>query len=209
MLRQITATTDEPGLAKKSASSSPQSLTRKATKDEINVFKSDQSARLTTGVPPWENPDGSTRNEHQASRRTLREWADNYATSPKLLKEFVYQKVRFLRSCLSPFASNFTRLTNFLHKSRSSTAGTPPNSDKPSRAPSHQRLTRETSASSSPSPPEPRSASAPITASPAPFPRLSTKYSSSYSSSTPSSGYSSASPPEAEAGGKFMEARMR
>lgn len=115
----------------------------------------------------------------------------------------------FLRSCLSPFASNFTRLTNFLHKSRSSTAGTPPNSDKPSRAPSHQRLTRETSASSSPSPPEPRSASAPITASPAPFPRLSTKYSSSYSSSTPSSGYSSASPPEAEAGGKFMEARMR
>jgi hypothetical protein len=96
MLRQITATTDEPGLAKKSASSSPQSPTRKATKDEINVFKSDQSARLTAGVPPWENPDGSTRNEHQASRRTLREWADNYATSPKLLKEFVYQKVRLL-----------------------------------------------------------------------------------------------------------------
>lgn len=99
MLRQITATTgapnhsDEQHLAKNPASSSPKTITRKATKDEINVFKSDEYARLTAGVPPWENPDGSPRAAPQASRRSLREWADNYATSPKLLKEFVYEKV--------------------------------------------------------------------------------------------------------------------
>jgi len=91
---------------------------------------------------------------------------------------------------------------------RSSTAGTPPDSVKPSRAPSPPPPTRGTSPSSSPSPLAPKSASAPITASPASSPPPSAKSSSSSSSSIPSSGYSSASPPEAAGGGKSLAAHM-
>jgi hypothetical protein len=100
MVPQITATAtspntpDEQGQGENPAPASPKLVTRKATKDEINAFKAGEYARSANGVPPWQNPDGSTRSEPQASLRSLREWADDYATSPKLLKEFVYEKVR-------------------------------------------------------------------------------------------------------------------
>ncbi|KAF8168128.1 hypothetical protein B0H34DRAFT_684284 [Crassisporium funariophilum] len=65
---------------------------RKATKDEISAFKSDELGRLQQGLPPWHAADGTIRAEKQASSLTLREWADEYAASPKILKEFMYEK---------------------------------------------------------------------------------------------------------------------
>ncbi|KAJ3484332.1 hypothetical protein NLJ89_g11988 [Agrocybe chaxingu] len=67
---------------------------RKATKDEIKAFKVDEHAHINEGIPPWENRDRTTRWNRQASSKSLREWADEYAASPKLLKEFLFEKVQ-------------------------------------------------------------------------------------------------------------------
>ncbi|KAH9486958.1 hypothetical protein JR316_0001024 [Psilocybe cubensis] len=66
---------------------------RKATKDEITAFKSEDYFRVNGGLAPWQYSDGSYSSNHQASSKTPRAWADEYAASPKLLKEFVYRKV--------------------------------------------------------------------------------------------------------------------
>ncbi|KAF9040587.1 hypothetical protein BJ165DRAFT_1350638 [Panaeolus papilionaceus] len=65
---------------------------RKATKQEIQQFKTMKHAREDQGLPPWKDLDGTSRSPKSASSMTLREWADEYAASPKLLKEFVYHK---------------------------------------------------------------------------------------------------------------------
>ncbi|KDR84963.1 hypothetical protein GALMADRAFT_304991 [Galerina marginata CBS 339.88] len=66
---------------------------RKATSQEIDIFKVEEHHRRDAGVAPWQAPDGSFRTQDQASSLTPRQWADEYASSPKLLKEFIYEKV--------------------------------------------------------------------------------------------------------------------
>ncbi|KAF9568415.1 hypothetical protein CPC08DRAFT_702435 [Agrocybe pediades] len=66
---------------------------RKATKEENEAAKNAAIARWDSGAPPWANPlDGSVRANREASTKTLRQWADEYAASPKVLKEFIYEK---------------------------------------------------------------------------------------------------------------------
>ncbi|PPQ62818.1 hypothetical protein CVT24_000512 [Panaeolus cyanescens] len=65
---------------------------RKATKEEIQQFKATIHARQAQGLPPWKDLDGTIRLPKSASSMNLRQWADEYAASPKLLKEFVYYK---------------------------------------------------------------------------------------------------------------------
>lgn len=76
---------------------------RKATKPEVKVFKAWVDERREKGLPPWVGSE-SRRNEHGfitlneygglRSSKTLRNWADEYCTSKKHLKEFTYEKVR-------------------------------------------------------------------------------------------------------------------
>ncbi|CAA7265824.1 unnamed protein product [Cyclocybe aegerita] len=89
---------------------------RKATKDEIKAFKVDEHAHINEGIPPWENLDRTTRCKMQASSKTLREWADEYAASPKLLKEFLFEK--------SLYGWNTTKLQSAITSSIHSTSYT-------------------------------------------------------------------------------------
>ncbi|KAI8995676.1 hypothetical protein BD414DRAFT_480231 [Trametes punicea] len=77
---------------------------RKATKEEIKSAKERKRLRGEHGLPPWvvPGPDSwynstamSPPPEAQvlASSRSLRDWADGYCMSSKLLKEFTYTKV--------------------------------------------------------------------------------------------------------------------
>lgn len=79
---------------------------RKATKAEKDLFKSEKYLRKNEGFPPWHYNSSSGMNARpEASSKTPREWADEYAASPKLLKEFVFRKVRFFS--LSSRVENF------------------------------------------------------------------------------------------------------
>lgn len=69
---------------------------RKATKEEIEDFKSWKHERPSKGLPPWAGRDGKDGLDVLQSSQTLRQWADEYCASPKLLKEFVYEKVSFM-----------------------------------------------------------------------------------------------------------------
>ncbi|OBZ79486.1 hypothetical protein A0H81_01073 [Grifola frondosa] len=76
---------------------------RKAAKEEIKRAKQWEEEKKATGLPPWIGPyegwDG--RNplvdppamSVLRSSKTLREWADEYCASDKLLKEFIYRKI--------------------------------------------------------------------------------------------------------------------
>ena len=75
---------------------------RPAESAEIKEHKTWRSERVIQGLPPW------TLSAHDAqslgvngavalkSSKTLRQWADEYCTSPKHLKEFMYEKVCLL-----------------------------------------------------------------------------------------------------------------
>lgn len=65
----------------------------KATRKEVKETKEDRKARRVAGVAPWANLDGTARHAPYASSKTIRDWADQYGSSPKLLTEFVYTKV--------------------------------------------------------------------------------------------------------------------
>ncbi|KAL6309929.1 hypothetical protein BKA93DRAFT_756836 [Sparassis latifolia] len=81
-------------------------LTRRhSTRRETKLAKASQAERASKGLPPWATLQlGSNRNDssnlpigaQQAqvlkSSRTLRQWADEYCASDKLLKEFTYEK---------------------------------------------------------------------------------------------------------------------
>ncbi|KZT02671.1 uncharacterized protein LAESUDRAFT_661390 [Laetiporus sulphureus 93-53] len=78
-------------------------LRRKATKEEIKMARSHREERMAKGLPPWAAIDESQAG-HGAdalaiqanvlkSSKTLRQWADEYCASNKLLKEFTYRKV--------------------------------------------------------------------------------------------------------------------
>ncbi|KAG5639220.1 hypothetical protein H0H81_005294 [Sphagnurus paluster] len=65
---------------------------RKATKEETASFKAWEHQRAENGYPPWARRDGSEYLNVLQSSQTLRQWADEYCSSPKYLKEFVYEK---------------------------------------------------------------------------------------------------------------------
>ena len=77
---------------------------RKPERKERKGYKLWCKERDTKGLPPWigsysRNPlayrDISPEGEIQLkSSRTVRQWCDDYCASDKLLKEFVYTKVR-------------------------------------------------------------------------------------------------------------------
>ena len=76
----------------------------KATRGERKIGKAWAHEREARGLPPWIGPDlgwapraqialESTQMNVCKSSRTVREWADEYCSSPKQLKEFTYHKV--------------------------------------------------------------------------------------------------------------------
>ena len=76
---------------------------RRATKEEKRVAKVGRTTRKECGLPPWVGsaPEHWFRQSDAPpapavvlkSSKTLRQWADEYCASDKLLKEFTYKKV--------------------------------------------------------------------------------------------------------------------
>lgn len=69
---------------------------REATCSETREYDKWRSERVTQGLPPWVSRDNSNQFRDAValrSSKTLRQWADEYCASPKLLKEFMYEKV--------------------------------------------------------------------------------------------------------------------
>ncbi|CAK5280213.1 unnamed protein product [Mycena citricolor] len=68
----------------------------KATRAEVKQFKKWREERSAQGLPPWVTSGYIVDSGDMPvlkSSRTLRQWADEYCASPKLLKEFTYEKV--------------------------------------------------------------------------------------------------------------------
>lgn len=72
---------------------------RTATRKEGKEIDHLRKYRVENGLPPWVQmeerlmvvqPNGPV----YRSSRTVRQWADDYCASNKLLKEFMYEKVR-------------------------------------------------------------------------------------------------------------------
>lgn len=81
---------------------------RNATKEEIKAAKERKRLRSEHGLPPWIVPGPeswynstglSPPPEAQVlgSSLSLRDWADEYCMSDKLLKEFTYTKVHHIK----------------------------------------------------------------------------------------------------------------
>ena len=82
---------------------------RTATRAEGKVIDHLRQYRVDNGLPPWvqteesvtvveDRPNGPV----YKSSRTVRQWADDYCASDKLLKEFVYEKVSVVATLSSP-----------------------------------------------------------------------------------------------------------
>ncbi|KAF7985357.1 hypothetical protein HWV62_6581 [Athelia sp. TMB] len=68
---------------------------RKAKRAEVKLSKSWQSERTARGLPPWaarSSPADLESASGLQSSKSLRNWADTYCASPKILKEFTYTK---------------------------------------------------------------------------------------------------------------------
>lgn len=79
---------------------------RNATWEESKAIQRFRKHRVENGIPPWvEMEDNATVVHHRPSgsayqsSRTVRQWADDYCASDKLLKEFMYEKVRMAAVC--------------------------------------------------------------------------------------------------------------
>jgi len=79
---------------------------RAATRKEGKAIDRLRKYRVENGVPPWVQMEDSVTVMHHRpngpvyrSSRTVRQWADDYCASDKLLKEFMYEKVRFDTVC--------------------------------------------------------------------------------------------------------------
>ena len=83
---------------------------RDATKEEIKAAKERKKTRQACGLPPWVAVGPESWLQQQAperavvleSSKSLRQWADEYCASDKLLKEFTYTKVCFSESRKRP-----------------------------------------------------------------------------------------------------------
>ncbi|KAL0951230.1 hypothetical protein HGRIS_007951 [Hohenbuehelia grisea] len=65
---------------------------RKATSEEITAHKNREYERTNKGLPPWASPGTQSAPQLLQSSTTVRQWADEYCSSPKILKEFAYEK---------------------------------------------------------------------------------------------------------------------
>lgn len=85
--------------------SAEQRLRRKARRQERKTAEAWDHERAARGLPPWVGPETDMSVVHPVdalvhhtnvlkSSKTVREWADEYCASQKMLKEFTYQKVR-------------------------------------------------------------------------------------------------------------------
>lgn len=101
-----------------------QRVRRKATRLERTSAKVWNHERQVRGLPPWIGPEAGWSIQvvrptealiHQTSAnvlnssKTVREWADEYCASPKLLKEFTYERVS-----VTPHLSQNTYLNEIL-----------------------------------------------------------------------------------------------
>ncbi len=82
---------------------------RAATSKEDEVIDHLRKYRVENGLPPWVQAEESVMvMEDQPigpvykSSRTVRQWADDYCASDKLLKEFMYEKVRTVAGLSGP-----------------------------------------------------------------------------------------------------------
>jgi len=84
---------------------------KEAESAQVKRFKAWSEERIARGLPPWVGPSDAASREPSymagavmqprtadvlKSSWTLRQWVDNYCASRVKLKEFVYEKVRFL-----------------------------------------------------------------------------------------------------------------
>lgn len=85
---------------------------RKSTRRENKAFKNWLRNNYLNGLPPWVSgphawksllPDEEQAHATLRSSPTIREWADQYTASDKIMKEFVFEKVSML------FTSRSTR----------------------------------------------------------------------------------------------------
>lgn len=72
---------------------------RATTRKEGKVIDHLRKYRVENGLPPWVQMEESVmvvrpNGPVYRSSRTVRQWADDYCVSNKLLKEFMYEKVR-------------------------------------------------------------------------------------------------------------------
>lgn len=73
---------------------------RRAAEDaEIDDAEAWEQTRIAKGLPPWVERDTSSdaievNLRVLKSSKTVREWADEYCASNKVLKEFMFEKVR-------------------------------------------------------------------------------------------------------------------
>jgi hypothetical protein len=66
----------------------------RATKKQLKEYQAWCQERDAIGLPPWARTPTSPHNVSQLqSSRTVRQWCDDYCSSDKHLKEFVYTKV--------------------------------------------------------------------------------------------------------------------
>ena len=79
---------------------------RATTRKEGKAIDRLRKYRAENGVPPWvQMEESATIMYHRPngpvyrSSRTVRQWADDYCASDKLLKEFMYEKVRMTAVC--------------------------------------------------------------------------------------------------------------
>ncbi|KAF8898772.1 hypothetical protein BD779DRAFT_1485463 [Infundibulicybe gibba] len=97
MVREVEGTggialedTEEGGVGK--------SHKRKATRKEKKAWDRLVEERSSAGLPPWverSEPVEHANDEPLRSSKSLRQWADEYCSSPKILKEFMYEKVPY------------------------------------------------------------------------------------------------------------------
>lgn len=75
-------------------------MMRRAAEDaEIDAAEAWEQTRIAKGLPPWVERDTSSdaievNPRVLKSSKTVREWADEYCASNKVLKEFMFEKVR-------------------------------------------------------------------------------------------------------------------
>jgi hypothetical protein len=79
---------------------------RAATRKDGKAIDRLRKFRVENGVPPWVQTEEYVTVMHHRpngpvykSSRTVRQWADDYCASDKLLKEFMYEKVRMAAGC--------------------------------------------------------------------------------------------------------------
>ncbi|KAF9453843.1 hypothetical protein P691DRAFT_615220, partial [Macrolepiota fuliginosa MF-IS2] len=89
-----------------SGTNRPNTDTAAATRRECKDYSEWIKRRTHSGLPPWVSGSGHglngwsvptypTSRDVLKSSKTVRQWADEYCSSPKLLKEFVYTKVLY------------------------------------------------------------------------------------------------------------------